>query len=215
MSEDAVTAIIGADLDLAPVGSAAALPGWFGKIPAVGDFVGRRLPEAFLSRWDQWLQEGMALGERGDDPDWPSTFLTFPIWRFFARPGAFGDSAWAGMLLPSVDRVGRRYPLTIAFDFAGLSQAGGITGLDARLQRYVGLLDAVFEGASLESFEANLAAVAADPPAAVDPLLLVSDGLIHAGLGERMLWWTSNSEGVRTKVLPLTGDTFMELVTDP
>ena len=29
--------------------------GWFGKIPALGDFVTRHLPPSFVQPWDEWL----------------------------------------------------------------------------------------------------------------------------------------------------------------
>ncbi|MGO8543079.1 TagF domain-containing protein, partial [Rhizobium leguminosarum] len=32
-----------------------ALPAWFGKLPGMGDFAHRRLPQDFLAAWDQWL----------------------------------------------------------------------------------------------------------------------------------------------------------------
>src|SRR5262249_20622931 len=38
---------------------------------------------------------------------------TSPVWRFFLSDGVVGSSAYAGVLLPSVDRVGRYFPLTI------------------------------------------------------------------------------------------------------
>ena len=30
-------------------------PGFWGKLPAAGDFVGRRLPAAFVEPWDRWV----------------------------------------------------------------------------------------------------------------------------------------------------------------
>jgi len=90
------------------------MTGFFGKIPSHGDFVTRELPRDFLDSWDMWLQHCMAeskalLGER-----WLDAYLTSPIWRFGLVPGLCGPHAWAGILMPSVDRVGRYYPLTIA-----------------------------------------------------------------------------------------------------
>ena len=90
------------------------MPGFFGKIPSHGDFVTRELSRAFIDVWDLWLQAGIAdskarLGER-----WLDVYLTSPIWRFGLVPGICGASAWAGILMPSVDRVGRYFPLTIA-----------------------------------------------------------------------------------------------------
>jgi type VI secretion system protein ImpM len=44
---------------------------------------------------------------------WLSSYLTGPIWRFVLAPGVCGNGAYAGILAPSVDRVGRYFPLTL------------------------------------------------------------------------------------------------------
>jgi type VI secretion system protein ImpM len=82
-------------------------PGIYGKLPSNGDFVTRRLPATFLQPWDQWLQESTAdsrdqLGRR-----WLEIYLTSPVWRFALSPGTTGQLPWAGVLMPSVDSVGR------------------------------------------------------------------------------------------------------------
>jgi type VI secretion system protein ImpM len=89
------------------------VPGFFGKVPSHGDFITRGLTRAFTDPWDAWLQSCIAeskgqLGER-----WLDVYLTSPIWRFGLGPGLCGPSAWAGILMPSVDRVGRYFPLTV------------------------------------------------------------------------------------------------------
>src|SRR5206468_3770015 len=101
----------------------AVIPGWYGKVPNLGDFASRRLPPAFISAWDGWLQEVLhgsrtALGEA-----WLDTYLTMPIWRFVLLPGTVGDSGWAGIVMPSVDRVGRAFPLTIAVQLTSCADA--------------------------------------------------------------------------------------------
>jgi type VI secretion system protein ImpM len=97
-----------------PVLKPATVPGWFGKIPNLGDFASRRLPEGFIRRWDRWLQGGLAQsrGELGEA--WIDTYLVAPILRFWVAPGTLGPNAWTGLLMPSVDRVGRHFPLTLA-----------------------------------------------------------------------------------------------------
>ena len=97
--------------------SPALVPGWHGKLPALGDFVSRRLDPAFLELWDRWLSDGMlALRERLGDA-WLEAYLASPSWRFLLMPGVLagppGDRAWAGVLMPSVDKVGRYFPFTI------------------------------------------------------------------------------------------------------
>jgi type VI secretion system protein ImpM len=91
--------------------------GLFGKLPARGDFVRVGLPGNFIEPWDAWLQRALAsarvqLGER-----WLPAWLEAPVWRFSLPPGACGAGAALGLMMPSVDRVGRYFPLTLAAVF--------------------------------------------------------------------------------------------------
>jgi type VI secretion system protein ImpM len=88
--------------------------GFFGKVPGLGDFVSRRLPRHFIEPWDQWLQASMRSSQETLGDNWLCLFLVSPLWRFALSPGVCGPSAWAGVMMPSVDRVGRYYPLTLA-----------------------------------------------------------------------------------------------------
>jgi type VI secretion system protein ImpM len=76
------------------------IPGFYGKLPAAGDFVARGLPDAFVRRWDRWLSRHLArrLGRA-----WPATGLRF------LHPGPV-----TGVVVPSADRAGRAFPLTLA-----------------------------------------------------------------------------------------------------
>ena len=87
--------------------------GIFGKLPWLGDFVTRRLPRSFVEPWDSWLQAGMAAAREALGETWLDSFLTAPVWRFLLPAGSAGPAA-AGVLMPSVDRVGRYFPLTLA-----------------------------------------------------------------------------------------------------
>ncbi len=88
--------------------------GYFGKLPQRGDFVTGGLGRGFLDVWDGWLQDAIACSRDQLGDAWLDTYLTSPIWRFLLCDGICGGSAWAGVLIPSVDKVGRYYPLTIA-----------------------------------------------------------------------------------------------------
>ncbi|MBH0312174.1 DUF2094 domain-containing protein, partial [Alcaligenes faecalis] len=33
---------------------------WYGKIPAMGDFVRRRMPEPILLPWERWFSSGVS-----------------------------------------------------------------------------------------------------------------------------------------------------------
>lgn len=88
--------------------------GFYGKLPIVGDFVSRGLPNDFIQSWDSWLQRAIAASQETLADQWLQRYLTSPIWRFALSPGLCGDKAIAGIVMPSVDKVGRYYPLTVA-----------------------------------------------------------------------------------------------------
>lgn len=93
------------------------ITGFYGKLPIIGDFVSRRLPSTFITPWDSWLQSAIATSREELGDKWLNSYLTSPIWRFLLSPGVCGDKAVAGIIMPSVDRVGRYYPLTVAVVF--------------------------------------------------------------------------------------------------
>ena len=88
--------------------------GFYGKLPIIGDFVSRRLPNDFIKPWDNWLQSAIATSKEQLGGQWLDSYLTSPIWRFLLSAGVCGDKAVAGIMMPSVDRAGRYFPLTIA-----------------------------------------------------------------------------------------------------
>lgn len=90
------------------------ITGLYGKMPIFGDFVVRQLNEKFVTPWDIWLQDGLANSRRALGSAWLDYYLAAPIWRFVIGPGMLGEDAWIGIMVPSVDRVGRYFPLTLA-----------------------------------------------------------------------------------------------------
>lgn len=89
-------------------------PGFYGKVPIVGDFVSRRLPAEFIQSWDAWLQGALSASRETLGSQWLDHYLISPIWRFVLSPGSCATAAWSGILMPSVDKVGRYFPLTLA-----------------------------------------------------------------------------------------------------
>jgi len=88
--------------------------GLFGKLPAHGDFIYRDLPTNFINTWDSWLQGFIGCSQEQMGESWLEIYLTSPIWRFAFSEGVIDQHAWAGIVLPSVDRVGRYFPFSIA-----------------------------------------------------------------------------------------------------
>ena len=90
------------------------LTGFYGKLPTHGDFISRNLPRTFIDPWDNWLQTAISASREQLDEQWLNYFLVAPVWKFILSDGACGENAWIGIMIPSVDRVGRYFPLTIA-----------------------------------------------------------------------------------------------------
>jgi type VI secretion system protein ImpM len=88
--------------------------GLYGKVPAHGDFVRRGLPSSFVGPWDAWLAAGIAAARDRLGPHWGAAWDSAPAWRFVLPPGACGPDPVAGVMLPSQDQVGRRFPITLA-----------------------------------------------------------------------------------------------------
>ncbi|MBO9426504.1 type VI secretion system-associated protein TagF [Labrenzia sp. R4_1] len=96
--------------------------GYFGKLPMRGDFVSRNCPAGFLVIWEPFLQEGLAAASSELKEAWEGAYMTMPVWKFVMRPVAGNcpmRTAVAGAFMPSVDRVGRKYPLAIVSELAG------------------------------------------------------------------------------------------------
>lgn len=150
----------------ARTGDEAAIAGWYGKLPSLGDFAARRLPDAFVAPWDAWLAERVVQTRQALGEDWLSLYLTCPVWRFFAMPGAIApalDACWTGVVMASVDRVGRHFPLTIAASLAGAPSTGEDV---AALWRWLSTIEDVALAAldfdhTIERLDAQLAALPA------------------------------------------------------
>lgn len=87
------------------------LAGWFGKLPSVGDFVGRGLPAALCELIHGWIAEGVAELPRQVGEDWRDAYQLAPLWHFAMTPGIWEARALLGCVAPSVDRVGRCSPV--------------------------------------------------------------------------------------------------------
>ncbi|MEM9783766.1 MAG: type VI secretion system-associated protein TagF [Pseudomonadota bacterium] len=97
--------------------------GYYGKIPGTGDFIRRDLSPGFTEPWDAWLQ-GLIIDGRGMlGQGWQDAYFTAPIWRFTLPADVAGPEAVIGTLMPSVDRVGRQFPFTLAGQIPGRPDA--------------------------------------------------------------------------------------------
>ncbi|MSP00692.1 MAG: type VI secretion system-associated protein TagF [Acetobacteraceae bacterium] len=94
--------------------------GFSGKVPARGDFVHGGLPRDFNDPWHDWQSTAIAGSRALMGEAWLDAFLEAPVWRFVFSAGLCGPRAAVGLIMPSVDKVGRYFPLT----FAALPDSG-------------------------------------------------------------------------------------------
>ncbi len=209
-------------------------PGFHGKVPSHGDFVTRRLPRAFLDPWDNWLQGAIASSREQLGPEWLDIYLTSPLWRFVLSPGICGPTPWAGLLMPSVDRVGRYFPFTLACALPeGVNPLTALPAINGWYEQAETLvLSALEDHFDLESFDRAVSTLgqplAAPPlPAMLPPLegerqpawhfTLQSPGtLVSAApeLSRQLLrelffgysvWWSAGSERIDSSLLLCQG----------
>ena len=168
-------------------------PGWHGKLPSLGDFASRRLDAAFVEAWDGWLAAGLLALREADPAGWLDAYLASPSWRFLLMPGVLpgepGQQGWAGVLMPSVDRVGRYFPFTVVLPLGGApattQQMRGLWHWLGRLDELAG--DALQDDWDVDRLEAELARMSLpelDAPAAPAPAMPRDSGtLVEAPSG--------------------------------
>ncbi len=205
--------------------------GFYGKLPTLGDFVSRRLSAQFIQAWDQWLQEALAESRAQLGDDWLNSYLVSPLWRFVLSPGIAGQGGWVGLLMPSVDRVGRYFPLTLARSLAPEVDGFRLLSASDWFGQIEGLaLSSLDDGFELQDFDAQLLSIPA-PPLTMRRLPVNNDGarqdawqlsagrdadlqdacstLLQQALDDAFLgysfWWTAGSERVAPSLLTCQG----------
>ncbi|MCP1478293.1 type VI secretion system protein ImpM [Pseudomonas chlororaphis] len=136
-------------------------PGFYGKLAGRGDFIHRGLSPTFIEHWDAWLSAGMAASQAALGAAWLDAYLVSPLWRFAVAPGLLGSEAAVGVMMPSVDRVGRYFPLTIALQLEPETDLGAlVAGPDDWFEAAEALLLSTLEPeAAVEAFEAAVPAL--------------------------------------------------------
>lgn len=178
--------------------------GVFGKLPALGDFLLRGLPAGFADPWHGWLADGLATCREMLGDGWLAAYLEAPVWRFALAGDACGPDPVTGVLMPSVDAVGRYFFLTLA--------SPAPAGVEAGQRGPEGWYD------SLDA----LAREALDEPFALDTWLERVGGLAAPEVRDaeaRVLFWcpaspSSEAASSASDRLP-AGDAFVWLLDRP
>jgi len=170
---------------------AGAAIGCYGKIPARGDFIRQGLPRGFVEAWDAWFGGMLTASRARLGEDWLDAWLKAPVWHFVLAAGVCGADAAIGLWMPSVDRVGRHFPLVLAAVVPDAEPGELILGGGGFLAAAAAAgLAAVTADAPPEALCARLVEAARQPPGAapVDPALCPRSGA---------LWWTEGAPRVR------------------
>jgi type VI secretion system protein ImpM len=122
-------------------------PAIFGKLPGHGDFISRGFSGARRDAIDLWLSDWLAAAQ---DQCGPAFVDEYEV----AAPWLFEGSHATAVLMPSMDAVGRRFPLLV------------ISAADRTTQAiYDAMVDALAEGQGADDLRGALAALAAVTPA--------------------------------------------------
>ncbi len=186
-------------------------PGYHGKLPSRGDFVAYGLPRDFLDSWDAWLATVLVQAEHLLGEAWDPLFAGSPVWRFVLGRGLCGEAAAAGVLVPSIDRVGRLYPFMAA---ASLRDDDDPAAVPAACAGWFGrveslLLDVVARPEDIDGLPARVAALGRPEPhqgpqGGADHRAVVED--LVGPLPERpSVWWTRGRGRVEASILACPG----------
>jgi type VI secretion system protein ImpM len=180
--------------------------GYFGKVPAAGDFVSRNIDRKLRENLDGWLRASLEQSRATLGDSWLSSFLAAPVWRFLINGMAGLQQPVIGVMIPSVDKVGRYFPFLVV---AEIDKAAMDSDGLALIDRAIGAMEpfalsALEEEFDLDYIEHQLAALARKPLQHESGGQGDLSGIAgHAGMRERIkqhdwstasLWWTEGSD---------------------
>jgi type VI secretion system protein ImpM len=142
-------------------------------MPSLGDFFRLDLPRSFVEPWDEMLQNALMSAKRSMGEGWNAAYMSAPIWRFALGPGQAGPNAILGVVMASVDRVGRQFPLTLAVAHDGRAVAVDHFANGPLFEQLEQLaLDALDDGMTQDILRDRLAQLAFSPAtfSALSPL---------------------------------------------
>ena len=195
--------------------------GAFGKMPSLGDFFRLGLAAEVVTPWDTWVQQMMLAARSELGPRFNACYMSAPIWRFALAPSVAGAQGVLGVMMPSVDRVGRQFPLTLMVQTGAqdqvpvrnlIWQAPVLTALEAVA------LDCLDDTMTRDALQVRLAALTIGPPGGASTIgtfgsaLVLSSGLPDAlcadlaldlagGEMHRSCAWAATIEGAARLIL--------------
>jgi type VI secretion system protein ImpM len=151
--------------------------GVFGKLPAQGDFFRLHVADPAAQLLVAWLQEAIEPVYRARLP-----LPAVPVRFLFCAPPA--ESALAGVMVASVDRVGRAFPLCGFAPLPARALAGSYPSLPAALRPFLDELEALLGAASTLDGEALAARASGIAAPGVEAVVAAADLTRHAAAAE-------------------------------
>jgi type VI secretion system protein ImpM len=147
---------------------------------------------------------------------WLPLYLNAPVWCFALGPHVYGVNAWAGVLMPGVDRVGRYFPFTIAQAFEAAELERGLSGAQGWYDRLTQLaLSTLTPEFSLDGLDEALRAVqfSGGNQEATPWRLAIRDAsddgfatlLVKAAIVGQGIWWSEGSPAVAASARVCSG----------
>ena len=132
--------------------------GYYGKIPSKGDFIMNAVSMDFTDPWDSWLRGVLAHSKSVLGDNWMELYLTAPVYHYALSSGVCGNPSWLGVMMPSVDSVGRYFPMTICKSFPHNSNALELIEVEKTWLQSAEklLLTCLEDDFSLQDFESEL-----------------------------------------------------------
>lgn len=185
-----------ADRD-APLWGRDAAIGFYGKIPSRGDFVHVGLPRSFIDPWHAWMERMLSTSRAKLGEEWRPAWLEAAVWRFALPAGLCGPDSAVGLWLPSVDRVGRYFPLTFALIVPSSNLRAVVQGSAEWLR--------IAEEAGRAALEDDLApeAIAAHLDSAINHPMIDQERDPGSVTLAESLWWTDGAPRVPARALRL------------
>jgi type VI secretion system protein ImpM len=198
--------------------------GLFGKYPGKRDFIAHNLPIQILRPLEDWFQAGVAASRQLIGTHWQDRFLVQPFWNFRLGSAIVGTDC-LGTFMPSVDGVGRYFPLC-AVGWPDETEMGypisaifenedWLASIQARLMATLDGGDLPGPDHIIEGFAAPQALALRNPgllkmeaETLSDPLLRTAQISLYAAelsQSEMSIWWTSGGSSTSPLLIAAKG----------
>lgn len=170
--------------------------GFFGKLPSHGDFVSMGLGRGLQASLDAWLQAGLQAAQQELGRDWEHRFRAMPGWRFIVERSLWGPATLAGVLVPSLDRVGRSFPLVIVAQLHRFTEHPRQLYLDAT---WFTAAEAIAETSAYRDFDINHFTASLKRLRILRPSDLAESEVMENASPRGTLWWRIDPQEQRAR----------------